>query len=280
MSPKTYLGRRDLLLTSAAALLAVAARPALAVVSPIHTDSDGLVTQQVAIPIAGGTIPAYCAYPAKGGKFSAVIVAHDVFGTNEQMQDVTRRLAKLGYYAICPYLFSREGDVSKMTDEIQIMQTVVAKVADADILSDLDATVAFVAKSGKTDPKKLGITGFGWGGRVVWLYAAHTPKLTAGVSWYGFLQPPRDPKGQSVLALATLIKSPILGLYGSKDDYISESYTIGMKNALGEKSKSEIVVFPGVKHGFMSDDRPSYDAKTAADGWNRMTIWFKNNGLA
>jgi carboxymethylenebutenolidase len=277
MSQVKCLGRREVLASSAAALLAMAALPALA--ASIHTDSDGLVTQQVTIPIAGGSIPAYCAYPAKGGNFSAIIVAHDVFGTNEQMQDVTRRLAKLGYYAICPYLFSREGDVSKVTDEIEIMRTVVGKVADADILSDLDATVAFIHKSGKADPKRLGIAGFGWGGRVVWLYAAHNPKLTAGVSWYGFLQPPRDPKGQSVLALATLIKSPILGLYGAKDDYITESYTTGMKNALGEKSKSEIVVFPGVKHGFMSDDRPTYDEKTAADSWNRMSLWFKNHGL-
>jgi carboxymethylenebutenolidase len=271
-------GRRHFLGASAVAMLAVTAGPVLAGVA-IHTDSDGLVTQQVKIPIAGGEIPAYVAFPAKGKDFSPVVVAHDVFGTNEQMQDVTRRLAKLGYYAICPYLFTREGDVSKTTDEIAIMQTVVAKVADADILSDLDATVAFVRKSGKADGKKLGIAGFGWGGRVVWLYAAHNPKLTAGVSWYGFLQPPRDPKGQSVLALASQIKSPILGLYGAKDDYINDSYTIGMKNALGEKSKSEIVVFPGVKHGFMSDDRPTYDEKAATDSWNRMTIWFKNNGL-
>jgi carboxymethylenebutenolidase len=277
MSQVKYLGRRELLATSAAALLAVAALPALA--APIHTDSDGLVAQQVKIPIAGGEISGYVAYPAKGGNFSAVIVAHDVFGTNEQMQDVTRRLAKLGYYAICPYLFSRQGDVSKNTDEMDILRTVVSKVLDADILSDLDATVAFARKSGKVDAKRLGITGFGWGGRVVWLYAAHNPKLTAGVSWYGFLQPSRDPKGQSALALSTQIKPPILGLYGAKDDYISPSDISQMGTAVAAGKKSQIVVFPGVKHGFMADDRPTYDAKTAADGWDRMTIWFKNNGL-
>jgi carboxymethylenebutenolidase len=272
------VSRRKLLGTTVAAGLFLAARPIFA--AAIQTDNAGLVTEEVKIPTKSGDITAYCAYPAKGKQFSAILVAHDVFGVSAQMQDIVRRLAKLGYYAICPNLFSRQGDVSKMTDEIDIMRTVVSKSVDADILSDLDSTVAYVQKSGKADVKRLGITGFGWGGRVVWLYAAHDPKLKAGVSWYGFLNAPRDPNGHSAIALGGQIKSPILGLYGAKDDYILESNTIEMKNALAANKKSDIVVFPGVKHGFMADDRPTYDAKAAEDGWSRMTIWFKNNGLA
>ena len=273
------LGRRQFLATSIAAAATLAAGPVLAAPAPIHTDADGLIAEEVKIPIKGGEIPGYCAYPAKGKDFSIIIVAHDVFGVNEQTRDVVRRLAKLGYYAIAPYLFSRQGDVSKTTDELDIMRTVVGKIVDADILSDVDSTVAFAKKAGKGDVKKLGITGFGWGGRVVWLYAAHEPKLRAGVSFYGFLQAPRDPQGHAALVLASQIKQPVLGLYGAKDDYIMESDALTMKNGLAGNKKAEIDVFPGVKHGFMADDRASYDPKAAADGWERMTVWFKNNGV-
>jgi carboxymethylenebutenolidase len=279
MSQSKYFGRRQFLGASAIAMLALSVRPALAAITPIHTDSDGLVAQQVRIPITGGEIAGYCAYPAKGGNFSVILVAHDVFGVNEQMQDVVRRLAKLGYYAICPDLFSRQGGPGKSTDELDIMRTVVSKVVDAEFVSDLDATVAFAKKSGKADVKKVGITGFGWGGRAAWVYAAHDPKLKAAVSYYGFLQPSRDPKGQSALALASQVKVPALGFYGAKDDYIMEADANAMKSALAGNKKADIVVFPGVKHGFMADDRASYDAKTAADAWDRMTVCFKNNGL-
>jgi carboxymethylenebutenolidase len=270
------VSRRTLLTTSMAAGLSLAARPLLAAV---QTDSAGLVAQEVKIPIKGGEISGYCAYPDKGKQFSTILVAHDVFGVNAHMQDIVRRLAKLGYYAICPDLYSRDGDVSKMTDEIDIMRTVVSKVKDADVLSDLDATVAFAHKSGKADVKKLGITGFGWGGRVVWLYAAHDPKLKAGVSWYGFLNAPRDPAGHSAISLASQIKVPVLGLYAGKDDYIMEADAKEMQNQLAGNKKSEIVIFPGVKHGFFADDQKTYDAKTAADGWDRLKVWFYNNDL-
>jgi len=279
MSQNKYFGRRQFLGASAVAMLALSVRPAFAAAAPIHTDSEGLVAQQVKIPIAGGEITGYCAYPAKGANFPVVLVAHDVFGVNEQIQDVVRRLAKLGYYAISPDLFSRQGGPGKSADELDIMRTVVSKVIDAEFVSDLDATVAFAKKSGKADVKKVAITGFGWGGRAVWVYAAHEPKLKAGVSYYGFLQPSRDPKGQSALALGPTIKVPVLGLYGAKDDYIMEADANAMKNAVAAGKKSDIVVFPGIKHGFMADDRASYDPKTAADAWDRMSVWFKNNGL-
>lgn len=271
------LSRRHLLSSSVAFALALSARAGLA--AAIQTDSEGLVTEEVKVPIKGGEISAYVARPKSGKDPIPVLVAHDVWGVNEQMKDVTRRLAKLGYYAICPDLFSRQGDVSKMKDEIDIIRTIVSKVVDADVMSDLYSTVTYARKTGKADGKKLGITGFGWGGRIVWLYAAFDPKLSAGVSWYGFLNPPRDPAGHSALSLAGQIKVPVLGLYGAKDDYILESDVNAMKSALAANKKCQIDLFPGAKHGFFSDDRPTYDAKTAADGWDRMKIWFKNNGV-
>ena len=271
------VSRRRLLTTSVAVGVALAARPLLA--AAIQTDSAGLVTQEVKIPIKGGEMSAYCAYPDKGKQFSTILVAHDVFGINAHMQDIVRRLAKLGYYAICPNLYSRQGDVSKMTDEIDIMRTVVSKVTDADVLADLDATAAFAHKSGKADAKRMGITGFGWGGRVVWLYAAHDPKVKAAVSWYGFLNAPRDPAGHSAIALASQIKVPVLGLYAAKDDYIMEADVKEMQNQLAANKKSEIVIYPGVKHGFFDDAHKTYDAKTAADGWDRLKIWFYNNDV-
>jgi carboxymethylenebutenolidase len=188
-------------------------------------------------------------------------------------------LAKLGYYAICPNLFSRAGDLSKVTDELPLFSAVNTKLADADTMSDLDATVAFVKKQGKGDVKHLGITGFGWGGRAVWFYAAHDPKLTAGVSFYGFLSASRDAKSVSPISLSPKIKAPVLGIYGNKDDYIMESDAKTIANGLAGNKKAEIVILPGAKHGFMADDQKSYDAKTAEDGWNRMKIWFYNNGL-
>jgi len=269
------IDRRRFFSLTLAASLALAAKPLWAA---IQTDSAGLVTGDVKVPIQGGEIPAYSAYPDKGGPFPLVLVGHDEFGLSEQIKDVTRRLAKLGYYAICPYLFSRQGDVSKATDVIEVMSTVISKLVDAQILSDLDATVEFAKKSGKGDVGRLGMTGFSWGGRATWIYAAHNPKMKTGVAWYGFLNAPRDPQGHSAVSLAGSIKQPILGLYAGKDDYIMAYDVDSMKLGL-KGSKSEIVSFPGVQHGFFADNKPTYDAKTAADGWNRLEIWLHNNGL-
>jgi carboxymethylenebutenolidase len=272
----TLIDRRLFVGGSLAAALLLAT-PGFA--AAIHTDAEGLTAGDVKIPIQGGEIAAYRAFPAKGGPFPTVLVAHDEFGVSEHMQDVVRRLAKLGYFAICPNLYSRQADVSKMTSMMDVMAQVVSKVVDAQILSDLDATVEFAKKSGKADVGRLGITGFSWGGRVVWLYAAHNPKLKAGVSWYGFLGASRDPQGHSAISLAPGIKSPVLGLYAGKDDFIMEYDLESMKLALNKASKSEIVLFPGKPHGFFADTQPTYDATTAADGWNRLTLWFKAHGV-
>ena len=142
------------------------------------------------IPVADGDIPAYRAQPAGGKNLPVVLVIQEIFGVHEHIKDVCRRLAKLGYLAIAPELYARQGDVSKMTDFKKIIETVVSKVPDAQVMSDLDATVAWAKTSGAGNTAKLGITGFCWGGRIVWLYAAHNPDLKAGVAWYGRLVPP------------------------------------------------------------------------------------------
>jgi carboxymethylenebutenolidase len=264
------MNRRHFIVSS----LALASMPVWAA-----TDAAGLVAGDVEVPIQGGKIAAYMAHPDKGGPFPTILVGHDEFGVSEHMKDVVRRLAKLGYYAVCPNLFSRQADVSKMSDIMDVMAQVVSKVIDAQVLSDLDATAEFAKKSGKADLAKLGMTGFSWGGRATWIYAAHNPKMKAGVAWYGFLGAPRDPQGHSAVSLSPTIKQPILGLYAGKDDFIMEYDVETMRNGL-KGTKSEIVVFPGVKHGFFDDAHPAtYDAKTAADGWGRMDTWFHNHGV-
>jgi carboxymethylenebutenolidase len=270
------IDRRRFLSATLSASLALAARPLWA--AAIQTDSAGLTAGDVKVPIQGGDIAAYRAHPDQGGPFPVVLVGHDEFGLSEQMKDVVRRIAKLGYYAICPYLFSRQGEVGKADDMVEVMRSVISKVVDAQVLSDLDATVEFARKSGKGDVGRLGMTGFSWGGRATWIYAAHNPKMKAGVAWYGFLNAPRDPQGHSAVSLAAGIKQPVLGLYAGKDDYIMAYDVDSMKLGLA-KSKSEIVSFPGVQHGFFADNKPTYDAKTAADGWSRMQVWLHNNGL-
>jgi len=254
--------------------LAVAVTPVWAA-----TDAGGLVAGDVEVPIQGGKIAAYRAFPDKGGPFPTILLGHDEFGVSEAMKDAARRLAKLGYFVICPNLFSRQADVSKMTDMIDVMSQVVTKVVDAQVLSDLDATVDFAKKSGKADVGKLGMAGFSWGGRATWIYAAHNPKMKAGVVWYGYLNAPRDPQGHSAISLASTIKQPILGLYAGKDDFIMGYDVETMKNGL-KGTKSEIVTFPGVKHGFAAEGKPTFDAKTADDGWSRMEIWFHNHGMS
>ena len=273
---KPALNRRAFLTTSVAVGFAAAVQPVMAQV--IHTDSEGLVAGQVMVPVADGQIPAYRAYPAKGkAPFPTVIVVHEVFGVHEHIQDVVRRFAKLGYYAICPDLYSRAGDVAKMEQMDDIM-AVVRKTPDAQVLSDLDSTTAYLGKTGQADTGRMGITGFCWGGRVVWLYAAHDPKLKAGVAWYGPLAS-SDPARPSAISLAATLKVPVLGLYAGKDGHITQDDVTAMREAL-KGSKSEIVVYPDAEHGFNADYRPSYNKADSEDGWKRLRGWFKANGVA
>ncbi|CAK6697279.1 Carboxymethylenebutenolidase [Synechococcus sp. CBW1107] len=210
-----------------------------------------------------------------------VLVVQEIFGVHAYIQDVCRRLARLGYLAIAPSLFERQGDVTKLPD-IASIRPVVAKVPDAQVMNDLDATVAWAGREGGGDSRRLGITGFCWGGRITWLYAAHNPNLKAGVAWYGRLAGVSTPQQPSYpLDLVARIKAPVLGLYGGKDDSIPLETAERMQAALkAAGGRSEIVIYPEAPHGFHADYRPSYRPETAADGWSRLQGWFKANGVS
>jgi carboxymethylenebutenolidase len=277
---KEQISRRAFVVGSLAAGFALAVMPVSA--DTITTDSNGLVAGEVKIPVAGGEIPACRAMPASGGPFPTVLVVHEIFGVHEHIKDICRRLAKLGYFAVAPLLYSREGDVASMSDTQQIMAKVVAKVPDNQVASDLDATVAWAKSTGKADTGRLGITGFCWGGRQVWLYAAHNPSVKAGVAWYGPLKlPPSDLRPKNPVDVVQLINVPILGLYGGKDLGIPATQIEQMRASLKAAGKpSEIVVYPDAGHGFNADYRPSYNPQAAKDGWKRMQAWFKDHGVA
>jgi carboxymethylenebutenolidase len=278
LNNNTKISRRAFVVGSLAAGFALAVMPVSA--DTITTDSDGLVAGEVKIPVAGGEIPAYRAMPAKGGPFPTVLVVHEIFGVHEHIKDICRRLAKLGYFAVAPLLYSREGDVSSLNDVQAIMQ-VVAKVPDSEVASDLDATVAWAKSTGKADTSKLGITGFCWGGREVWLYAAHNQNVKAAVAWYGPLQiPSSDLRPKNPIDLVNQINAPVLGLYGGADQGIPVAQIEQMRAALkAAGKKSEIIIYPDTPHGFNADYRPSYRPEAAKDGWKRMQSWFNQNGV-
>ena len=278
--PKIGVSRREFLVTTLAVGFAVAVRPTRAE-AVITTDTEGLTAGEVKIPAAGGDMPAYRAQPAKGSGFPVVLVVEEIFGVHEHIRDVCRRLAKRGYLAVAPELFARQGDPTKIADPKRIMDEIVAKTPDAEVMADLDATAAWTEKNGG-DGGKLGITGFCWGGRIVWLYAAHAPKLRAGVAWYGRLDGAKNElQPKYPLDLVGGLKAPVLGLYGGADDGIPMDLVERMKTALKTAgAKSEIVVYPDAPHGFHADYRPSYREHDARDGWDRLLAWFKSHGVA
>jgi carboxymethylenebutenolidase len=185
LQPKNTVTRREFVVTTLATGFALATQPVSA--QTITTDTAGLTAGEVKIPVSDGEVPAYRAMPEKGSSFPVVLVVQEIFGVHEHIKDMCRRFAKIGYVAVAPELYARQGDVSKITNINDIISKVVSKVPDAQVMSDLDAAVAWARKSSKGDANKLGITGFCWGGRIVWLYAAHSSQLKAGVAWYGRL---------------------------------------------------------------------------------------------
>lgn len=277
---RVELTRRHMMAGSlAAAGFALAVQPIAA--ATITTDADGLTAGDVKIPVGDTTIPGYRALPSKGGPFPVVLVVQEIFGVHAHIKDVCRRFAKLGYFAIAPELYARQGDVAslKSIDEIR---AIVAKVPDEQVMSDLDACVEFAQKSGKGDVAKLGITGFCWGGRVVWLYAAHSKQLKAGVAWYGRLvgdPAPNTPKHP--VNIAADLQAPVLGLYGGKDQGIPVETVEQMRTALKTaKVDSKIIVYPEAGHAFYADYRPSYHEADAAAAWQELLAWFKKYGVA
>ncbi len=246
----------------------------------ITTDAKGLVAGAIKIPVKDGEIPAYRAMPSTGKDFPIVLVIQEIFGVHEHIQDVCRRFAKLGYSAIAPQLFVRQGDVLKLSSVDEIRQ-VVALVPDAQVLSDLDATVDWAVVASNGDRNRLGITGFCWGGRITWLYAAHNPNVKAGVAWYGRLVgdvtklTPKHP-----VDIASRLKVPVLGLYGGKDTGIPLETVNQMRDRLkSSSSKSEIIVYPNAPHAFFADYRPSYRETEAKQGLKCLQAWFKQYGV-
>jgi carboxymethylenebutenolidase len=274
------INRREFAVTALAAGFALSAQPVSA--ETITTDTKGLTAGEVKIPVKDGTVPAYRAAPEKGGPFPTILVVQEIFGVHEHIKDVCRRLGKLGYLAIAPELYARQGDVSKV--ERDDIMKIVAKVPDAQVMGDLDAAVEWAKKDGSGDTSKLGITGFCWGGRIVWLYAAHSKNLKAGVAWYGRLSgagKATELQPKYPIDLAKDIKAPVLGLYGEKDTGIPVKDVEAMREALKKADKpGEIIVYPDAPHAFYADYRPSYKKDAAEDGWKRLLAWFKKNGAA
>ncbi|HEV7912172.1 MAG TPA: dienelactone hydrolase family protein [Albitalea sp.] len=259
--------------------------PYPAAAQPVHgnaiqTDSAGLVAGEVQIPAAAGTLPAYRAVPEHRGPHPIMLVVQEIFGVHEHIKDVVRRLAKLGYFAIAPELYARQGDPSAYDDIEQLRENIVSKVPDEQVMADLDAAYEWARQNGG-DGSRLGITGFCWGGRIVWLYAAHQPKLKAAVAWYGKLTGPKNAlQPRHPIDVAGQLKAPVLGLYGGDDPSIPPEQVEKLRTALREaNSASQVLVYPGAPHAFHADYRPSYRREAAEDGWQRMQAWFAQNGL-
>jgi carboxymethylenebutenolidase len=211
-----------------------------------------------------------------------ILVVQEIFGVHEHIRDICRRLAKLGYCAIAPELYFRQGSVADLTSIDDIISKVVSKVPDAQVMADLDATVAYARASGKGDVARLGITGFCWGGRIVWLYAAHSSALKAGVAWYGKLVGEATPlTPRHPVDIVGELKAPVLGLYGGADQGIPVETVERMRKACKTAGKTcEIVVYPDTQHAFNADYRPSFRPEAAKDGWARMLAWFRTHGVA
>ncbi|HJV61450.1 MAG TPA: dienelactone hydrolase family protein [Albitalea sp.] len=248
--------------------------------SVIHTDSDGLLAGEVSIPSADRSLPAYRSVPLVPGPHPIVLVVQEIFGVHEHIKDVTRRLAKLGYLAVAPELYVRQGDPTRYASLDELREKIVSRVPDAQVLADLDATLDWATRHGG-DAARAGITGFCWGGRITWLYAAHQPALKAAVAWYGKLTAAHTPlQPRHPLDVAATLQVPVLGLYGGQDASIPPDQVERMRDALQQAgSASQLIVYPQAPHAFYADYRPSYRAQEAADGWQRMLDWFGRHGV-
>jgi len=280
-SPLDTLSRRQFVGRSVGTGFAAAVLPVSA--QTIKTPTDGLVTGEVTIPVGNFKMPAYRAAPAGKTRAPVVLVISEIFGVHEHIADVANRFARAGYFAIAPELFVRQGDAASYGEIGKLVAEVISKVPDAQVMGDLDATVAW-AKAEGADTTKTGITGFCWGGRVTWLYTAHNPAVKAGVAWYGRLVGAASALNPShPVDVAGKLAGPVLGLYGGQDPGIPLDTVDRMKAALAAGSaaakKSEFVVYPDAPHAFHADYRPSYRKEAAEDGWRRALAWFKAHGV-
>lgn len=268
---------RRTLITAATAGYALAVCPVTALA--ISTSGADLVASDVIIPTGKDSMPAFVARPKKSGKYPVVIVIHEIFGIHEYIRDVCRRLAKVGYVAVSPYLYFRQGDATKIEVIDKLIKDIVSKVPQQQVFADIDATLEWIAKDKYCNPKAVGMTGFCWGGGTTWMACANSTKIKAGVAWYGRLTGEVSPmQAKFPVDIAGELKAPVLGLYGEKDKGIPQEQVEKMKHALLKaKSPSKIIVYPNAEHGFHADYRPSYNESAAKQGWGEMLRWFKEN---
>jgi carboxymethylenebutenolidase len=277
--------RRDVMKHSLSSGFALAVGPIAE--TALATNLAGLEASEVKIPTLAGEIPAYRALPTGDAKrrLPVLLVVHEIFGVHDHIKDLCRRFAKQGFFAIAPDLFARQGDASKIEDVKQLVQTIVSKTPDEQVLGDLDATVTWASQQPHANVDHLGITGFCWGGRITWLYAAHQPALKAGVAWYGKVVGDKDPlHPKHPLDIAGELKAPVLGLYGGQDQGITQESLQQMKSALSASptpaaKQCEFHVYPEAGHAFAADYRPSYRKADAEDGFQRLRTWLKLHGV-
>ncbi len=279
LMPAARLSRRDFIVTATAAGFALAVQPVSAQ-TMIKTDDAGLRTGDASVDTGSGALPVYFAAPAEGKVLPTILVVQEIFGVHEHIRDVCRRLAKAGYLAVAPELYFRQGNPRTYDNIPTLIAELVSKVPDAQVMSDLDKTAEWAATQGG-DAERLAITGFCWGGRITWLYAAHNPSLKAGVAWYGRLDGvPSDLHPTHPLDLVARIKAPVLGLYGEQDQGIPVDDVGAMRSAMAAANKEfDIVIYPDAGHAFNADYRPSYREGPAKDGWKRMLAWLAKHGV-
>ena len=253
----------------------------------IKTSADGLRTGETTFEVNGFQVPVYFAAPAGKTNLPVVLVIQEIFGVHEYIADTCRRFAKAGYLAVAPECFARQGDPTQYAEMGKLIAEVVSKVPDAQVMADLDGAVKWAGANGG-NVSKVAITGFCWGGRITWLYAAHGP-VKAGVAWYGRLVgTPSALTPTHPLDVAASLKAPVLGLYGGQDGGIPLTTVNQMKDALAEAAaqgnkaagRSEFTVYRDAPHAFHADYRPSYRKEPAEDGFKRALAWFKANGVA
>jgi carboxymethylenebutenolidase len=273
------VARRDFLKATLGTGFAVAALP-VAAQNLVKTDGAGLLAGTVNVVVNGQSVPVYRAQPEGKAKLPVILVVSEIFGVHEHIADVARRFARQGYLALAPELFVRQGDAAKAASVAELMKDIVSKTPDRQVMADLDAVAAWAGRNGG-NADKLGITGFCWGGRIAWLYAAHNPRVKAAVAWYGRLAGEASAVNPThPIDVAATLKAPVLGLYGGKDTGIPLESVEKMKAALARAgNKSAFVIYPEAGHAFHADYRPSYVEAAAKDGFRRCLDWFKEHGV-
>jgi carboxymethylenebutenolidase len=276
-----HLSRRGV---AAAFFAGYAAAAFSAEAEPIHTDETGMVTETVMLPAADRPIPGYLARPAAKGRHPVVLVVSEIFGIHEYIRDTCRRLAKLGYVAIAPAFFIRAGDPAPLgMDQMTEIRRIVNAASDEQVMGDIQATLKFLKAQPYVDYSRLAITGFCWGGRIVWLACERFADFRAGAAWYGQLEQPADakpsPDRMFPVQLASKLSAPVLGLYAGKDPLSNGVPDMKAALAAAGKTGSDFIVYPDAQHGFHADYRPSYNEADAKDGWARMLAFFAKNGV-